>query len=42
MDKKAVYHFVCEHCGQEFESYGKQARKYCSRGCYVSHRYGVP
>jgi hypothetical protein len=40
--KKAVYHFVCANCGSVFESYGNKKRKYCSRGCYIAHRYGVP
>jgi len=42
MDKKAVYHFNCTNCGHPFESYGNKNRKYCSQGCYISHRYGVP
>ena len=38
----AIYKFNCAHCGAEFDSYGNKNRKYCSRGCYISHRYGVP
>ena len=38
--RKAIYHITCEHCGKEFESYGNQHRKYCSRACYISHRFG--
>ena len=40
--KKAVYHFNCTNCGDPFESYGNINRKFCSRGCYIAHRYGVP
>jgi endogenous inhibitor of DNA gyrase (YacG/DUF329 family) len=40
--KKAVYRFICANCGNPFESYGNRDRKYCSRGCYLAHRYGVP
>lgn len=40
--KKAIYYFSCIKCNQPFESYGNKNRKYCSRGCYIAHRYGVP
>ena len=36
--RKAFYHLVCAHCGQPFESYGNQKRKYCSRRCYDDAR----
>ena len=36
--RKAIYHLVCTHCGQPFESYGNQKRKYCSRRCYDDAR----
>jgi endogenous inhibitor of DNA gyrase (YacG/DUF329 family) len=39
---KAVYQFNCTNCGHPFESYGSRDRKYCSRGCYIAYRYGVP
>ena len=40
--RKAFYHLVCACCGQSFESYGNQKRKYCSRRCYnVARRKGV-
>jgi len=38
LKKKAVYKFVCPHCGTEFESYGNKNRKYCSRKCYAEAR----
>jgi endogenous inhibitor of DNA gyrase (YacG/DUF329 family) len=42
LNKKAVYHFTCANCARPFVSYGNRNRKFCSRGCYMSHRYGVP
>ena len=36
--KKAIYKFVCKHCGCEFESYGNKNRKYCSRRCFANAR----
>ncbi len=38
--KKAVYHFTCKNCHKHFESYGNRNLQYCSRACYISHRYG--
>ena len=38
VNRKAFYHLVCAHCGQPFESYGNQNRKYCSRRCYDDSR----
>ena len=38
--KKAVYDFKCECCGKEFQAYGNNHRKYCSRGCYTKARFG--
>lgn len=40
INKKAVYHFKCESCGQEFQAYGNNHRKYCSRECYINMRFG--
>jgi len=34
VQRKAVYHLTCAHCGIEFECYGNAKRKYCSRECY--------
>ena len=43
MNLKAVRHFVCAGCSRPFDGYGNnRSRKYCSRGCYIAHRYGVP
>ena len=42
MNKKAIYNFYCTNCNRFFESYGNQKRKFCSRGCYIAHRYGIP
>ena len=36
--RKAIYHFTCVHCGQPFDSYGNDHRKYCSRACYAEAR----
>ncbi len=38
INKKAYYTLVCQFCGKEFESYGNQRRKFCSRECYGNHR----
>ena len=40
VDRKAVYHFTCGCCGVEFTAYGNRNRKYCSRQCYLAHRFG--
>lgn len=40
MNKNAVYDFKCEICGKEFQAYGNNHRKYCSRGCYIKMRFG--
>lgn len=34
VNRKAVYSFTCASCGAEFESYGNNRRKYCSRACF--------
>ena len=42
LNRKAFYHLVCAHCGQPFDSYGNDRRKYCSRACYdAARRKGV-
>jgi len=40
MNQKAVYSFVCSHCGAAFTAYGNKWRKYCSHTCYVAYRFG--
>ena len=42
MHRNAIYNFICAYCGCSFESYGNRTRKFCSRDCYIAHRYGVP
>jgi hypothetical protein len=43
VQRKAFYRSVCAQCGQPFDSYGNNHRKYCSRACYHnSRRKGVP
>lgn len=39
LHRKALYPFVCAQCGGEFQAYGNNHRKYCSRGCYVAARF---
>jgi len=34
VNRKAVYHITCSHCGLGFDSYGNAKRKYCSRNCF--------
>ena len=29
----------CAYCGQPFQSYGNQTRKYCSHECYIHDRF---
>lgn len=41
INKKAVYQFTCIQCGQPFESYGNDKRKYCSRSCFATARRKV-
>ncbi len=36
--KKAYYSFTCPQCGRQFESYGNDHRKYCSRACAAAAR----
>lgn len=38
--RKAVYSFVCAHCGRPFTAYGNSGRKYCCHQCYISARFG--
>lgn len=40
VNRKAVYTFICLHCGRQFTAYGNQRRKYCSHGCYIADRFG--
>ncbi len=39
VNRKAVYSFVCPHCGKEFTAYGNAGRKYCSHACYIANRF---
>lgn len=36
---EATYHGTCAYCGQTFQSYGNQTRKYCSHECYIRDRF---
>ena len=36
--RKSVQMFTCKTCGQDFQGYGKRARKYCSRACYAKSK----
>ena len=31
---------TCLHCQTSFIDFGNRKRKFCSRGCYLEHRYG--
>ena len=35
-----VFTRICKFCGQPFEIYGKNDRKYCCRDHYLKHFYG--
>lgn len=39
VNRKAVYSFICTHCGKPFTAYGNAGRKYCSHACYIADRY---
>lgn len=39
VNRRAVYHFTCAHCGKPFTAYGNAKRKYCSHACYIADRY---
>ena len=39
VNRRAVYHFTCAHCGKPFTAYGNAKRKYCSHTCYIADRY---
>lgn len=38
INRKAIYHLTCAHCGKPFDAYGKANKKYCSRACYADAR----
>lgn len=38
VQRKAIYHLTCAHCGKSFDAYGKANKKYCSRACYADAR----
>lgn len=40
MQQKKLTSVECQHCGTAFLQYGSRPRKFCSRGCYLSHRHG--
>ena len=40
VDRKAVYEYTCPHCGKPFTAYGNANRRYCSRICYFTARFG--
>lgn len=39
VNRKAVYNFVCSHCGKPFTAYGNKTRKFCSHECYIAARF---
>ncbi len=40
LNRKAIYHLSCAHCGRPFDSYGNKTRKYCCHACYIAGRFG--
>jgi hypothetical protein len=38
VNRKAIYHFNCQHCSNPFSAYGNRSRKYCSHACYIAER----
>ena len=39
MIRKKFTSIECQHCGTNFLQYGRRPRKFCSRTCYLAHRY---
>lgn len=39
-EKRTSYPCICEFCGNTFLSVSNKHRKYCSRVCYASARFG--
>lgn len=37
--RKAVYTKTCVRCGNVFEAYGDNRRKYCNHDCYIKDRF---
>ncbi|PRR84514.1 sigma factor-like helix-turn-helix DNA-binding protein [Clostridium vincentii] len=37
--KKAYYILSCTGCGNKFESYGNNNRKFCGHACYIKYRF---
>ena len=40
VNKKSLCSYRCICCGKSFQAYGSKRRKYCSRACYIRHRFG--
>ncbi len=40
VERKAIYEYTCPHCSKPFTAYGNAKRRYCSRICYFSARFG--
>jgi len=40
LNKKAYYDYICHECGESFQAYGNDHRKYCSRACYGRAKTG--
>ncbi len=40
VEKKAIYQYKCEYCHKSFTAYGNPYRKYCSKLCYMTARFG--
>lgn len=38
--RRGLVSAVCPECGDSFDSYEKEHRKYCSHGCYIKSRFG--
>lgn len=38
VNRKTIYHVKCLCCGKEFDTYDNRT-KYCSKECYVKHRF---
>ena len=38
VERKAYYTLTCEYCRRQFQSYGNDHRRFCSRACYADSR----
>jgi hypothetical protein len=40
LSRKTAIIMTCAHCGNRFEGYTQEQRKYCCHACYIKARFG--